>query len=310
MTVHHHDPDRIMALAAEELTDTEARLATAEVAGCEQCSTDLEHQRVAFAALAALGHDPAAALTDLESRRLRRSLLETLTPAAAASVAAPDVSRRRGLSWGPLVAVAAVFLAVVVGGNAIRSLSPGDDDDASAEIVAADTATTSAPSSGAPPAEARTGDTDDAQSRQSPETTAAASADGDDETLLSAGATEATTVVLTVADLGLMWDEVMSGRLDAEESASLGDAPDLASKVADVLAGRAAFAGVADDACGGAAAAFVGEPAETAIVGTVVLVDIGESVLTVTAAPDGTARLLVHDPVSCTVVTEVLPEHP
>ena len=163
MTVHHHDPDRIMALAAEELTDTEARLATAEVAGCEQCSTDLEHQRVAFAALSALGHDPAAALTDLESRRLRRSLLEALAPAAAAPAAAPDVTRRRGLSWGPLVAVAAVFLAVVVGGNVIRSLSAGDDDDAGAEIVAADTATTAAPSSGPPTAEALTEATDDAE---------------------------------------------------------------------------------------------------------------------------------------------------
>jgi hypothetical protein len=66
MTVHHHDPDRIMALVAGTLSDTEAPLAAGEVAGCEQCSTDLAHQRVAVAALAALGDDPAAALTDLE----------------------------------------------------------------------------------------------------------------------------------------------------------------------------------------------------------------------------------------------------
>ena len=273
MTVHHHDPDRIMALAAEELTDTEARLATAEVAGCEQCSTDLEHQRVAFAALAALGHDPAAALTDLESRRLRRSLLETLAPAAAAPAAAPDVTRRRGLSWGPLVAVAAVFLAVVVGGNAIRSLSPGDDDDAGAEIVAADTATTAAPSSGAPTAEALTEDTDDAESRQSPETTAAASADGDDETLFSAGATEATTVGLTVDDLAVLWDEVTSARLQSEESASRRRCagPRLHGRRRAGRLGARRRRGRRRSRCGGAAAAFVGEPAETVVVGTVTL---------------------------------------
>jgi hypothetical protein len=51
--------------------------------------------------------------------------------------------------------------------------------------------------------------------------------------------------------------------------------------------------------------AFAGEPVETVVVGTVTLADLGPTVLTVSATPDGTTRLLVHDPVSCAVVTEV-----
>ena len=67
--MHHHDPDRIMALVAGTLSDSEARLVAAEVGDCEQCSADLDHQRIALAALAALVDEPATALTELESRR-------------------------------------------------------------------------------------------------------------------------------------------------------------------------------------------------------------------------------------------------
>jgi hypothetical protein len=308
MTVHHHDPDRIMALAAGTLPDTEARLAAGEVAACEQCSTDLDHQRIAVAALAALGDDPAAALTDLESRRLRRSLLEELAPVVEAPVDEPPVAGRRRLPLGPLVAVAAVFVAVVVGGNAIRSLSPDDDSEMAAEVVAADTATTAPGSSEAPSPEALTEDTGDGlrQSTATP-TTAAAAAGGEDAAPFVAGATEATTAGLTVDDLALVWEEVTGARLASEESTVAGDAPGVAAMMAAELVARAAIADDADaaDSCVGAAAAFTGEPVETAVVGPVTLADLGPTVLVVTATPEGTTRLLVHDPVSCAVVTEV-----
>ena len=42
------------------------------------------------------------------------------------------------------------------------------------------------------------------------------------------------------------------------------------------------------------------------MVGTVVLADLGPTVIVVATSPDGTARLLLHDPDSCAVVTEVL----
>ncbi|MET0832289.1 MAG: hypothetical protein ABWY62_07890 [Acidimicrobiia bacterium] len=316
MTMHHHDPDRIMALVAGTLSDAEARLVAAEVGDCEQCSADLDHQRIALAALTALVDDPATALTELESRRLRRVIADQLTPVADAPAKGPEVAGRSGLPWGPLVAVAAVFVALVVGGNAIRSLSPGDDDDASAEIVAADTATTATQSSEAPTAEALTEDTAGGELRQSPATTAAATAaDGDDEALFSAGATEATTVGVTLADLALVWEEVTGVRLGSEESATAADAPRLASTVAAELAASfdvaEADAALEGSCVGAAAVAFGSELTSTEVVGAVTLADFGSTVLTVTAAADGSVHLLVHDAASCTVLTEVLvAEHP
>jgi hypothetical protein len=138
-------------------------------------------------------------------------------------------------------------------------------------------------------------------------TTAAAAAGGEDDAPLVAGATEVTTASLTVDDLALVWEEVTGARVRSEESAVLGDAPELASMVAAELVARAAIDADAavDGSCVGAAAAFGGEPVDTVVVGTVTLADLGPTVLTVTATLDGTTRLLVHDPVSCAVVTEV-----
>ena len=243
-------------------------------------------------------------------------IADQLTPVADAPARSPEVAGRSGLPWGPLVAVAAVFVALVVGGNAIRSLSLGDNDDAGAEIVAADTATTAMQSSEAPTAEALTEDTAGAESRQSPATTtAAAAADGDDEALFSAGATEATTVVLTVADLAVVWEEVTGDRLSSEESATAADAPRLASLVAAGLVAKSAIAdadAALEGSCVGAAAvAYGSELTATEVVGAVTLADFGPTVLTVTAAADGSVHLLVHDAASCTVLTEVpVAEHP
>ncbi len=148
------------------------------------------------------------------------------------------------------------------GGNAIRSLSLGDDDDASAEIVAADTATTAMQSSEASTAEALTDDTAGAESRQSSATTTAATAtDGDDEALFSAGATDATTVGVTVDELALVWEEVTGDRLSSEESATAADAPRLASLVAAALLAKAAIAdadAALEGSCVGAAAVAYG----------------------------------------------------
>jgi hypothetical protein len=310
MTVHHHDPDRIMALAAGTLPQAEARFAASEVAGCPRCSADLDQQRIALTALAALVDDPAAALTDLESRRLRRALHDELGLAPAAPA---EAARRRGFSWGPLVAVAAVFLAVVVGGNAIRSLSPGGDDDTAADLVAADQTTSGEQRTEATTApEAVTDEADEEASRQglSPASTAAPAEDTAGMTF-AGGATESATAEVTLDDLAVMWDRVVVDRSALTESAVSGDAPDLASMVALELDTAAVASEAADDACAGAAAAFVTEPTEIVVVGTVVLADLGPTVLVVAAAPDGTARLLVHDPGSCAVVTEVpSAEHP
>ncbi len=136
--MHEHDYEIIMTLAEGTLDEASAATAAAEIAACAECSSDLEIQRFAIAALA---DTPAVYLTAKESADLRTSLHREL------SLARPMETRpKRSFSWAkwvPVAGVAAVFLAAV----AFFPGMGGDSDDAADEIVAA-AETTAAASNG------------------------------------------------------------------------------------------------------------------------------------------------------------------
>lgn len=153
--MHDHDQEIIMALAEGTLDDAATATAEAAIAACADCTTDLELQRFA---LAALDEVPEAYLTATESARLHDALKSELIGAKA-----PPVRTTRSFAWGrwlPAAGVAAVLLVAIVSLPALFGGGFGGDDDASDETVAA-------------PAES-------AETRAATETTAAASADMSD----------------------------------------------------------------------------------------------------------------------------------
>jgi hypothetical protein len=147
MNQHHHDPDRIMALAEGHLDAADAPRAEAEMQACARCAEDLALQRVALDALRAA--EPVA-LTELERARLHRTVLAEVRP-----VEAPTRPARRDARRFRLVAamgsVAAVLIAVVAIGPRLGGFGASDDaaDTTAAAAIAADT---EAPSTEAPAA--------------------------------------------------------------------------------------------------------------------------------------------------------------
>lgn len=121
MSMHQHDLDLIMALADETLDGESAAAARAEIAGCAECSLDLEMQTTALAAL----HDlPEAALTEFESARIRRDVKQQLGIFKEEVRFEPSKKRRRfpvaafGTAAAVLIAVVAVAPRLsLVGGS-------------------------------------------------------------------------------------------------------------------------------------------------------------------------------------------------
>jgi len=308
MTVHDHDLDLIMAIAAGGLRSEEASGAAAEIAGCERCTADLAAQHTALGALAALIDDPGARLTDLEARRLHRALNDrlghtvTAAPPPVERAAPAATGRGRRFNWAPLATVAAIFLAVVVGGNAIRSLTAGSDDAAGGDTAA--DAPTSADADG----------TDERATMSAPTATVAA------EQQLTAEVTSTTTAA--AAEGGVFADrprrvEVSVGALtELREQIETMAIPSIATDAtsedselavtAEETMGPDAFGPVAtEEPCIGAASVFLAAPAESVVLGTIDVADLGTTVVTVNVMVDGAVRILLHDLVSCTVVAEV-----
>lgn len=133
-----------MALAEGTLGEAAATAARAEIAGCAECSRDLELQRLALSQLNEL---PAVYLTATESAWLHDTLKRELDLAPVA--AAPRRARPAWGRWIPIAAAAAVLLVVVV---SVPNLLGGGDDASTEVLSAADTTTTAAAAEEAAPA--------------------------------------------------------------------------------------------------------------------------------------------------------------
>ena len=121
--MHKHNPDLIMALAEETLGGTAAAAAASEIAGCEQCSSDLDLQR---RALAAIEDTPRVYLTATESASLREAVRQDLRLTVPRETARR--SRPRRFPLGALAGAAAVLIAVAVAAPALNLLGSGDND--------------------------------------------------------------------------------------------------------------------------------------------------------------------------------------
>lgn len=130
MTMHEHDQEIIMALAEGSLDPDSVSRATAEIAGCADCSRELEFQRIA---LDALGNAPAVYLTAAESAALHDRLhhdLRVIPPSPRPVQSSFAWGRWAGLALG----TAAVFVVAFL---VLPNLFVGGSDD-SAETVAFD----------------------------------------------------------------------------------------------------------------------------------------------------------------------------
>ncbi len=128
MTSHEHNRDLIMALAAGGLDAAAARDAEAVIATCTNCRHELDLQRTALAAVAAV---PPAAMTELEAARFRRDL-DTALGHERTVIATPAPARR--FNWAPVFSVAAILLALVLIAPALQ-LVGGGGDDSGADLV-------------------------------------------------------------------------------------------------------------------------------------------------------------------------------
>lgn len=107
--MHNHDHDLIFSVANADLEGSALDDAIAEIAGCAECSTELEFQRSGTELLAAVA---APSLAIDERNALRANLQEQLGLVMPEPVVAAP--RRKGIrNWGP-IAVAAVALTGVV----------------------------------------------------------------------------------------------------------------------------------------------------------------------------------------------------
>jgi hypothetical protein len=132
MSMHDHDPDLIMALAAGT-SDRPTADEVAALEACDRCSADLAAQR---ATLAFLADAPPVHMTELEAARFRRDLDTALGHERAVAPAAP---RRRRINWAPAFSIAAILLALVLVAPALQLLGSGGDD-AGTDLVAFDAA--------------------------------------------------------------------------------------------------------------------------------------------------------------------------
>ena len=120
MTMHEHDQEIIMALAAGSLDPEAVARAATGIASCPECSRDLEMQRIA---IDALSEAPRAYLTAAESARLHDQLhreLKVTTPEPSRTRTSVAWSRWAGLAFGAAAAFLAVFFvlpAMLGGGN-------------------------------------------------------------------------------------------------------------------------------------------------------------------------------------------------
>ncbi|MBA2336713.1 MAG: hypothetical protein H0V96_02960 [Acidimicrobiia bacterium] len=305
MIPHHHDPDVIMALADGTLTGDAGATAAAEIAACPRCAADLDAQRRAGDALAGLAVAADARITELESMRLHRAIRQQLGHPTAVpvrqrrTVAAPN---RRRLNWAPLTTAAAVFLALVVGGTVIRSFSGGDDAADGVPEAAATFAGDAAEDSdgqrntAASPASGTSSQPETFQLNEA-STTPAASGD-------TSGDAEA--VAMSIADLTELADQVEADLVDQLGLTGVDTESLLASSLDEIGSDADAFGEVSSEQdCMGTASVYLGEPVESVVLGSIEIEDLGTAVVTVNAATDGTVRILLHDPVACTVIEEV-----
>ncbi len=135
--MHRHDEDLIMALADGALSGEAADEARLEIEGCAECLADLEAQRTAVDWLRTV---KPVAMSELEIARLSRNLdVELGHDRRAAVEPTPLPSRWSRVPWTPLVAVAAVLVAVVLVAPSLNLLGGGDDADTVAAEFATDT---------------------------------------------------------------------------------------------------------------------------------------------------------------------------
>ena len=137
MKMHEHNEEIIMAIAEGALDDVAATAAHAEIAGCAECTRDLELQRLA---LSALEEAPSVYLTAAESSRLHQGLKRELT-----GIKLSPAPRKPRVAWGKwlpaLAGTAAVFLVVFM---ILPGVMGGGDSDSSDVTTASATETTAA----------------------------------------------------------------------------------------------------------------------------------------------------------------------
>ena len=177
--MHEHNRDLVTALAEGSLEPSAVAAAEAEVASCDECSAELAAQQLAIEFLRAT---PPAALTELESARLRKSVRDDLgiAPPELAAPAVQKDRRWRGLSVG--LSVAAVLVLFVAVLPALSLFGGGADSAAPESVVAFATTTTSAPAAlDAPESAGAVRDTgpDDAEPAPTTGAAVAEAADGD-----------------------------------------------------------------------------------------------------------------------------------
>jgi len=125
--MHNHDHDIIAALAEGVLEGSEASDATADIATCLECQSELDAQRLA---LSALSQAPTPGLSMQESAQMRRGVADALGLEEA-----PATRQRRPVPWAGLVTAAVVLVAVVAAAPLLNLLSTSGDD--SADVVSA-----------------------------------------------------------------------------------------------------------------------------------------------------------------------------
>lgn len=194
--MHEHDQEIIMALAEGTLDDVAKATAETAISGCDECTQDLELQRLALSVLA---EAPAVYMTATESSQLHASLKKELTGLRTAPV--PTKSQFAWSRWLSVAAgTAAVFLVVFM---VLPNINTGDDDsaaDMTTAAAAAATETTASPTeeralAASEPTESLAGAdaADDFTALEAPSATTEA----------SASATTAATTETTASDAGV-----------------------------------------------------------------------------------------------------------
>lgn len=212
--MHHHDIEIIMALAEGSLDPEAAAAAQIDVASCAECSLDLEMQK---SALASLDEIPQAALTEMESARLRRNVRQELgiTRPTAETV----TPKRRRMPLAALGTAAAVLVAVVVAAPALNMIG-GSSDDSEEPLEQALTTTAAAfQADAANPSDLELGGAAEgiAEASQAPATTFAAAT----TTLAPPEAPSLVAYFADVPDLADLLEAVADAEFDADNSRSL-----------------------------------------------------------------------------------------
>ena len=114
--MHDHDLDLIAEYASGLLTGADESRAAELVTTCASCAAEFADQQAIRSLLASA---PAPALSEMERRRLRRSVLDATAPPTATT---PWLLRLR-----PLMGVAAAMLVLVVGVGVVTDLGSNDD---------------------------------------------------------------------------------------------------------------------------------------------------------------------------------------